>query len=126
MSSHSAWTEVVRFGIVGSIALAILYVVYYFLLPLLGHNGAYSVGYATSWVVNYLLTVSFTFKVKSSNTRCAGFAFSHLVNYLLQIAFLNIFVWMGLTEIWAPLPVFMICVPANFLLVRWFLKKIKR
>lgn len=120
---HPKWTELIRFGIVGSVALIILYAVYYLLLPFCRHNASYSLGYAISMIANYLLTVSFTFKVKSNSKKCFGFAFSHLVNYLMQIACLNLFIWIGMAEAYAPIPVFAICVPINFLLVRWFIKK---
>ena len=36
---------------------------------------------------------------------------------------LNIFLWMGVSREIAPLPMFCICVPVNFLLVRFFLKR---
>lgn len=123
VTNHSKWMELTRFGIVGFVALIILYAVYYLLLPFYGHNVSYSLGYAISLIVNYLLTVSFTFKVKSNSKKCLGFAFSHLVNYLMQIACLNLFIWIGMAEVYAPIPVFAICVPTNFLLVRWFIKK---
>ena len=83
--------EFVKFGIVGGIALFILYLVYYLLLSVCGHNLSYTVGYMVSIIVNYLLTVYFTFKVKLNTKRTIGFAFSHLVNYLIQIGCLNLF-----------------------------------
>jgi hypothetical protein len=61
--------------------------------------------------------------VKANVKRGAGFAFSHVVNYLLQMVTLNFFLWLGLSKQIAPIPMFCICVPVNFLLVRFFLKK---
>lgn len=116
-------TEFIRFGIVGSIALLILYAVYYVLLFWLEHNIAYTIGYIISFVSNYILTVKFTFHTKVSKKNGAGFALSHFVNYLLQIGFLNLFIWLGLAESIAPIPVFAICVPTNFILVSFFMKK---
>ena len=55
--------------------------------------------------------------------RGAGFALSHAVNYLLQMATIHFFVWVGVPERLAPIPMFAICVPVNFLLVRFFLKR---
>ncbi|MCI7475204.1 MAG: GtrA family protein, partial [Prevotella sp.] len=52
----------------------------------------------------------------------AGFAFSHAVNYVLQMLTLNLFLWVGVPKQWAPIPMFCICVPVNFVLVRFFLK----
>ena len=116
-------SEFIRFGIVGSVALIILYVVYYVLLFWIEHTIAYTIGYIISFVSNYILTVKFTFHTKVSKRNGAGFALSHFVNYLLQIGCLNLFIWLGMTESIAPIPVFAICVPTNFVLVRFFMKK---
>lgn len=116
-------TEFIRFGIVGFIALVILYAVYCMLLLWFDHNIAYTTGYVISFICNYILTVKFTFHTKASKKNGVGFALSHLVNYLLQIGCLNLFIWLGISEQVAPIPVFAICVPTNFVLVRFFMKK---
>ena len=115
--------EFLRFGIVGFVALIILYVVYCLLLLWLEHNIAYTIGYVISFISNYILTVKFTFHTKASKKNGAGFALSHLINYLLQISCLNLFIWLGMNEQVAPIPVFAICVPTNFMLVKFFMKK---
>ena len=115
--------EFIRFGIVGFVALVILYVVYFLLLLWLEHNIAYTIGYVISFISNYILTVKFTFHTKVSKKNGAGFALSHLINYLLQIGCLNLFIWLGMDKQVAPIPVFAICVPTNFILVRFFMKK---
>ena len=115
--------EFIRFAIVGCTALVILYVVYYVLLNWIGHNIAYTIGYIVSFICNYILTVKFTFQTKASKKNGAGFAFSHLINYLMQVGCLNLFIYLGMSEQLAPVPVFAICVPTNFVLVRFFMKK---
>lgn len=115
--------EFLRFGIVGFVALIILYVVYCLLLLWLEHNLAYTMGYVISFISNYILTVKFTFRTKASKKNGAGFALSHLINYLLQIGCLNFFIWLGMDKQVAPIPVFAICVPTNFILIRFFMKK---
>ena len=52
-----------------------------------------------------------------------GFAFSHVLNYCLQLVLLNIFLFLGCGEKWAPTPVLSICIPTNYILVRHFLHK---
>ena len=64
-----------------------------------------------------------SFRVKANAKRGAGFLFSHIVNYCLQMLTLNFFLWLGLSKAVAPIPMFCICVPINFLLVRFFLKR---
>ena len=115
--------EFVRFGIVGFVALIILYAVYCMLLLWLEHNIAYTIGYVISFISNYILTVKFTFHTKASKKNGAGFALSHLINYLLQIGCLNFFILLEMDEQVAPIPVFAICVPTNFMLVKFFMKK---
>ena len=80
-------------------------------------------GYGVSFVFNFFASTRFTFRVEANARRGAGFAFSHAVNYLLQMATLNFFLWIGLSKAWAPVPMFCICVPVNFVLVRFFLKR---
>ena len=86
-------------------------------------TAAMTVGYAISFVFNFVASTRYTFKVKANARRGAGFALSHAVNYLLQIATLNLFLWLGMSRQLAPVPMFGICVPINFLLVRFFLKR---
>lgn len=115
--------EIIRFGIVGVAATAIQYGLYLLLLKWLQPQISNTIGYAISFVFNYIASTKFTFKVKSTAKKGAGFAFSHLINYVLQTVFLTLFLWFGLPKNIALIPVFCICVPINFLLVRLFLKK---
>lgn len=115
--------EIVRFGMVGILATAIQYGIYLLFLRWAEPRISNTIGYAVSFVFNYFASTYFTFRVKSTARRGAGFAFSHLVNYLLQTGTLSLFLLMGLQKEYAMIPVFGICVPINFLLVRTFLKK---
>lgn len=115
--------EVLRFGIVGVLATLLQYAIYWALIHAVNPSIAMTVGYAISFVFNFIASTRFTFRVKASASRGAGFALSHVVNYLLQMATLNLFLWFGVAKQWAPIPMFCICVPVNFILVRYFLKK---
>ncbi|WP_278996462.1 HAD-IB family phosphatase [Prevotella disiens] len=115
--------EFIRFGIVGVVATAIQYGLYLLLLKWLQPQISNTIGYVISFIFNYIASTKFTFKVKSTAKKGAGFAFSHLINYVLQTVFLTLFLWLGLPKNIALIPVFCICVPINFLLVRLFLKK---
>lgn len=115
--------EVLRFGIVGVLATLLQYAIYWALIHAVNPSIAMTVGYAISFVFNFIASTRFTFRVKASASRGAGFALSHVVNYLLQMATLNLFLWLGVAKQWAPIPMFCICVPVNFILVRHFLKK---
>ncbi|MFB6341498.1 GtrA family protein [Saccharicrinis sp. FJH62] len=115
----TARQEIFRFVVVGIIATILHYGIYYILLQLhIKTNLAYSTGYFLSFIVNYFLTVSYTFKTKSSIKKGLGFGISHLINYLLHILFLNFYIYIGFKNTLAPIPVYATVVPINFLLIR--------
>ncbi len=117
--------EIIRFGIVGIISALCLYVVYYILLNYINPTISYSIGYLVSFLLNYILSVFFTFKVKPKGKKFLGFAFSHVINFALQALLLNIVIYLGCNKRLAPIPVLMVCIPTNFILVRFFLKIIQ-
>lgn len=117
--------EFIRFGLVGVLATLIHYAIYYLLLQSgVNSNLAFTIGYILSWLVNFFLTAHFTFKKRASVKKGIGFALSHAVNYCLQIACLNVFIWIGVSEAFSPIPVYCICIPVNFLLVRTTFNKL--
>lgn len=130
MSEHNIYilfrrllkVEFVRFAIVGVVATAIHYGLYYLLLGSLNVNIAYSIGYIVSLICNFILSASFTFKSQANVKKGFGFVCSHLINYLLHIAFLNFFLFIGIPDKVAPIPVFCCVFPINFLLVRTVFK----
>lgn len=126
--------EIVRFAIVGVLATVIQYGCYLAMLPLLeaiapswGSHAwvtvANIVAYLISFCFNFIASTRYTFKVKANAKRGAGFVFSHAVNLTMQTLCLNLFVGIGLSRQLAMLPTLCICVPVNFLLVRFFLKR---
>ncbi len=115
--------EIVRFGVVGVLATAIHYGVYYVLLALLNPTLSYTIGYAVSFCCNYLLSSRFTFRVGLSVGRAASFGVSHVLNYLIGVGLLNLFIVFGVSSEIAPLPVFVLVVPINYLLVRFALTR---
>ena len=98
--------EFIRFCLVGGTATGIHYGIYLLL----------------SFFANFILSNYFTFKTRPSAGKGVGFTISHIVNYLLQVGFLNLFLHLGIPKNWAPLPVYTITVPINFILVRTALK----
>ena len=115
--------EFIRLGIVGYIAVVVQYAVYYLCLKFVSHNVSYTIGYIFSFIVNYILTTSFTFRIKKTGRNGVGFTLSHLVNYCMHVGLLNLFIYFGCSKQIAPIPVFVICIPTNFLMVRFFMKK---
>ncbi|MCR5077922.1 MAG: GtrA family protein [Prevotella sp.] len=115
--------EIVRFIIVGVTATAIQYGIYLLMILWFHPLVANTIGYLVSFVFNYVASTHYTFRVKSTASRGAGFTLSHVVNYLLQTVCLHLFLWAGLSKQIAMIPMFCICVPVNFILVRFFLKR---
>ena len=115
--------EPVRFAIVGCIATAVHYGIYLILCLVMVPWLAYSIGFALSFVLNFYLSNVFTFRTRPTVKGGLGFVASHVINYCLHIALLQTFLSIGLDEKIAPLAVFSIVIPINFLLVRTALKR---
>ena len=126
--------EVIRFGIVGGLATVLQYVIYLAMMPALAHfipnmcdhslaTTANTIAYIVSFIFNFIASTRYTFKVKANAKRVAVFTLSHIVNYSMQTLCLNLFVGLGLAKQLAMIPTLCICIPVNFLLVRFFLKK---
>ncbi len=117
--------ELLRFAIVGTAATALQYGIYLLMLHVAhcGISVSNTVGYAISFLFNFVASTCFTFRVKATAGRGLAFAFCHAVNYLLQLLVLNLAVHWGVPESLAPVPMFAVCVPVNFVLVRYFLKQ---
>ena len=118
MIAKQTFGEMARFAIVGVVATAIHYLIYWLLQRVINVNVAYTIGYLISFLANYILSARFTFRKKATASNGIGFAGAHMCNYLLQMVLLNLFLWIGVSKQWAPLPVYCIAVPVNFLLVR--------
>ena len=114
--------EIIRFGIVGVIATIIHYGIYLALNLIILSWIAYSIGYGISFLCNFCLSNRFTFKTKPTFKNGVGFGLSHFINYLLQVILLSVFIKLGVSDKYAPIPVFCIAVPVNFLMVRFVLK----
>lgn len=117
--------EMVRFSIVGVLITVIHYAVYWLLQLVINVNISWTAGYIAGFVVNYYLSARYIFREKATAQNGAGFGGAHLVNYFLQMGLLNFFLWLGWSAEWAPVGVYAISIPVNFLLVRFVFKKLK-
>ena len=125
MKDKTIIMQFIRFGLVGVFATALHYGIYFILHKYIEVNTAYTAGYVLSFVANFYLTAYFTFRSAPSWKKLAGMGGAHLVNYLLHMILLNLFLWMGISKALAPVPVFAIAIPVNFLLVRFVFKNKK-
>ena len=111
--------QIVRFAIVGVIVTALHYGLYYILQKYINVNIAYTASYVIGFVCSFYMTSYFTFKVKPSFGNFLGFGGTNITNYLMQIALFNLFLYLGITKELAPIPVFAIAIPVNFILLRF-------
>ena len=85
------------------------------------YNLAFTAGVALSLAFNFVASSRFTFRTGLSAGRGLRFCGAHAVNYLLSIGLLNLYVRLGVSEYVAPLLVWPVAVPINYLMVRYSL-----
>ena len=118
--------EFVRFCVVGTVAAAIHYGVYYLLQMHINVNIAYTLGYAISLVCNFFMTSYLTFRTNPSKKKAFGFGLGHLFNYFLHMGLFNLYLYWGISKELAPVLVLAIAVPVNFLVLRFVFKSNSR
>lgn len=120
--------EFIRFVIVGGTATIIHYSIYYLLQNFFNIelNISYTLGYGISFIFNFMASNYFTFKTKVSAKKGAKFTIAHIINYLIQIILLNIYIIIGISNKLAPIFVFIVAVPVNFIMVRLALRENKK
>ena len=117
--------EAFRFIFVGILCTLLHYGLYYLMQLIINVNIAYTLGYFISFAINFWLTSRFTFETSPSWKKLFGMGGAHVVNYILHIILLNLFIHIGIPQEWAPIPVFTIAIPINFILVRFVFKNKK-
>lgn len=128
MKSKQLTGEALRFAVVGAAATGLHYGVYYALLwavpaGAVWLNAAYVVGYVVSFAFNFLATSLFTFHARPTWRRLMGMAGAHGVNLALHVALFNAAILI-LRPALAPILVYAVAVPVNFVLVRLAFKKL--
>ena len=114
----------VRFAAVGGVATAVNYATYVVLVRSfddLHPAVAYFCAFCVSIVCNFLLSSYFTFRVRPSARRAVRFLAAHLINLVNELVLLEIWLWAGVPKLYAPLCVFLVAFPINFLMVRFAL-----
>lgn len=115
--------QLFRFILVGGIATILHYGIYLGLNILgVSLNIAYTLGYGLSFIFNYIASNYFTFNTTPNTKSGVKFIGAHCCNYLLQVVLLNIYIHIGIPQAIAPIGVFAIAIPVNFILVRIALK----
>ncbi len=120
LSEKSKKAELFRFVLVGGFATVLQYSLYVVFVKVIGVSAVLStiISYALSFIANFFLSSYFTFKSNPNAKKGAAFTMSHIVNMGLQTGFVAIFKGVVGSTL-ALLPALVICVPVNYLLVRF-------
>lgn len=120
INGNSRLSEIVRFGLVGGLATVLQYGFYVVFVHVVNVPAVPStmISYALSFIFNYVLSTYFTFHTRPTAKNGLGFTLSHLVNMGLQTGLVAIF--KGIVgKTLALLPALAICIPVNYVLVRF-------
>lgn len=129
------YRSAVRFVCVGAFGTALQYGIYYGFLALFDHycpelgirvTLAFTIGFVTEMISNYLLTSFYTFRTRPNLKNAGGFLLGRGVNYVLQLTFLHLLIWLTLSEELAGIAAIMLAGIINyFILVPFYHKKNK-
>lgn len=124
LHQNSPFYEFVRFCIVGVICTLLDAAIYYLLVDILPYEYSLTIAYCLSLVVNYLLTVTWTFKQKATSQNAIGVVGAHLVNlFIVRMGLMHVFMSVGLTEKVAYIPTLLISMVTNYIIVRFVVKR---
>lgn len=128
--SHRNWLtgsgkreEIIRFCLVGGFCTCLQYGVYVVFVNAVKVPAVVStmISYVISFIANFFLSSNFTFHSKANAGRGLAFTISHLINMGMQTGLVAIFKGIvGRTL--ALLPALAICVPLNYVMVRFAFK----
>lgn len=122
ITANNRLGELIRFGLVGGFATALQYGIYVIFAVAIDIPAVVAtiISYAISFIFNFFLSNYFTFHTKPNAKKGIGFTLSHLINMGLQVGLVAIF--KGIVgDTLALLPAMAICIPVNYLLVRFAL-----
>ena len=123
--SNPKYAEFLRFCIVGVISTAIDAAIFYVVRLFAPYQVALVSGYCLSLIVNYLLTVYWTFRRKPSASNLFGVIAAHMFNlFVVRMSLMWIFVsLMQIPDSIAYIPTLLISMVTNFLVVRFAVKR---
>ncbi|MCD8826906.1 GtrA family protein [Staphylococcus gallinarum] len=117
--------EIIKFIIVGGINTIDYYIVYLFLLKILGLNYLIShlTGFIVSFIISYYLNCYFVYKVTPTWKKFIQFPITQVINMGMQTLLLYIFVqWFQVSSVIAPFVGLVITIPITFILSKYILR----
>ena len=129
------YRSAVRFVCVGTFGTGLQYGIYYLLLVFFQDQWpdvsiltsvAFTAGFVIEMICNYFLTSFYTFRVRPSWKNAAGFLLGRTVNYFIQLLFLNILIWLHISEEVSGILAIVLAGVINYFVLRPFYKDKKR
>ncbi len=120
LKSHDKRSEAIRFIAVGGFCTLLQYGIYVVFVHAVKVTPVVAtlISYAISFIANFFFSSYFTFRSNPNAKKGLAFTLSHLINMGMQTGLVAIF--KGLVgPTLALLPALAICVPVNFILVRF-------
>lgn len=112
--------QFIRFCIVGVLCTIVDALLFYLIRNFLSYEISLATGYLSALIVNYILTIRWTFKSNPSVKNALGITFVHLINlFIIRMGLMYIFVdilfW---ADKIAYLPTLCISVIVNFIMMK--------
>ena len=124
--TRKSFREFVRFCIVGGICSVIDWAIFYGVRTFASYLIAVISGYCLSLIVNYFLTVYWTFQQKANKKNAVGIVGAHMFNlFCVRLGLMTLFVEVvGWPDSIAYIPTFAISVVTNFCIVKYIVTKL--
>lgn len=116
----------IRFCLVGALCTLIDTIIFYCVRAFASYHVAMISGYVLSLIVNYFLTIYWTFKSKPTSKNAIGIIVAHLFNlFIVRFGLMHIFVdILSLNDKLAYMPTLVISVITNFIVVKCVINKL--
>lgn len=119
--------EFIRFCVVGAVCTGIDACIFYVVRTFASYQIALVSGYILSLVINYFLTIYWTFKSKPNPKNAVGVVAAHIFNlFVVRMGLMYIFVnGFSVNDRLAYIPTLAISVITNFIIVKLVINKLK-
>ena len=129
------YRSAVRFVLVGAFGTGLQYGIYYLLLEIFQSQWpevviltylAFTIGFVMEMICNYFLTSFYTFRVRPNWKNAGGFLVGRAINYVIQLLFLNLLIWLHMSEEWAGIAAIALAGVINYFVLLPFYKDKKK
>lgn len=117
--------EFLRFCVVGAVCTVLDMALYYLLCTIVPYQFSLVGGYTISLIVNYILTIRWTFRTRSTMWNAIGVVSAHLFNlFVVRMGLMYLFTSVArLSDDVAFIPTLIISVVTNFIIIRVIVHK---